>query len=118
MGKISHGGDGRGPSIMFNLRKIDLVFFFLLYKSIQFFLDKLLLTPLLSIEKKSVDLYDPGTLTKKKDIMSRHVGFFSNFLYSSITSLWIQISYEFLIFNFNPLYGHYLYPPFIPNTKA
>ena len=34
------------------------------------------------------------------------------FFYSSVISLWIQISFQMIIFNFNPRNGHYLHPPF------
>ena len=56
VGKISNGGGGGGPSIMFNLRKIDLKFVFC-YISPCNFLQKLPITHLLSIKSKNQNIY-------------------------------------------------------------
>ena len=44
--------------------------------------------------------------------------FFKTLFYSKIISLSIQMGSGRIIFYFNPLNGHYLYPPFFRNTKA
>ena len=54
--------------------------------------------------KRSSTLWTFGPLTR--------------FSYISIISLSMQMSFGRIIFNLNPLNGHYLKPPFFPNTKA
>ena len=60
--------------------------------------------------KKIIGLYGHGgPLRGPNPIFSKF------FFYSSVISLWIQISFQMIIFNFNPRNGHYLYPPFFQN---
>ena len=77
-----------------------------------------------------MDLCDYGThfeVKKKTNIgLNGHMGplrdhnpiIFKTFFYSKIISLSIQMGSGRIIFYFNPLNGHYLYPPFFRNTKA
>ena len=107
---------------MFNLRKIDLKFVFCYISPCNVF-RKLSITHLFSIKRKknkNLRLYMimEHILKLKKNIFGplwAHPIFSNFFFYSSVISLWIQISFQMIIFNFNPRNGHYLYPPFFQN---
>ena len=131
VGKISHRGWRRGQLNMFNLRKIDLKLVFCYISPCNFF-GKLPITHLISIKNKNKKncgfmwLWDTFWSKKTNIGLNGHMGplrghnpiFFKTFFYSKIISLSIQMGSGRIIFYFNPLNGHYLYPPFFRNTKA
>ena len=116
---------------MFNLRKIDLKLVFCYISPCNFF-GKLPITHLISIKNKNKKncgfmwLWDTFWSKKTNIGLNGHMGplrghnpiFFKTLFYSKIISLSIQMGSGRIIFYFNPLNGHYLYPPFFRNTKA